>query len=182
MENTLALTVAHKANRLAWAKRMVVTPKEGWERTVFSDEKKFNLDGTDGLQSFDMACGGRQERRSGGRMRIKRRPERNIGFYASLSVSVGISLKMPPRSPAFPTCRHSSLKSVASTLKSTVMLTSVLPIRTPYVPIVSAANMLKLVASTIKYVGSSVFSRSVFSSSAFSSSVFSTSVSRRLCS
>ncbi|KAE9045847.1 hypothetical protein PR001_g4799 [Phytophthora rubi] len=66
MENTLALTVAHKANRLAWAKRMVVTPKEGWERTVFSDEKKFNLDGTDGLQSFDMACGGRQERRCTG--------------------------------------------------------------------------------------------------------------------
>ncbi|KAE9137170.1 hypothetical protein PF005_g944 [Phytophthora fragariae] len=48
---------------------------------------------------------------------IKRHPERNMGFYASLPVSVGISLKMPPRSPAFPTCRHSSLKSVASTLK-----------------------------------------------------------------
>ncbi|KAE9248261.1 hypothetical protein PF004_g3937 [Phytophthora fragariae] len=100
-----------------------------------------------------------------------------MGFYASLPVSVGISLKMPPRSPAFPTCRHSSLKSVASTLKSVAR-----PFETrdssltPYVPIVSAANMLKLVASTIKYVGSSVFSRSVFSSSAFSSSVLSTSV------
>ncbi|KAE9154572.1 hypothetical protein PF001_g1494 [Phytophthora fragariae] len=92
---------------------------------------------------------------------IKRHPERNMGFYASLPVS---------------------LAQVGGQHTQTVLLTSVLPIRTPYVPIVSAANMLKLVASTIKYVGSSVFSRSVFSSSAFSSSVFSTSVSRRLCS
>ncbi|GMF21902.1 unnamed protein product [Phytophthora fragariaefolia] len=51
MESTLALTTAHKAARLAWAKDMVLKSTEEWDCVVFSDEKKFNLDGPDGLQS-----------------------------------------------------------------------------------------------------------------------------------
>ncbi|KAG6942097.1 hypothetical protein JG687_00019261 [Phytophthora cactorum] len=52
MENTLALTAVHKAHRLAWEKRMVVTPQTDWERIIFFDEKRFNQDGPEGLQSY----------------------------------------------------------------------------------------------------------------------------------
>ncbi|KAJ8540678.1 hypothetical protein ON010_g12548 [Phytophthora cinnamomi] len=52
MENTLPLTALHKAHRLEWVKHMVVTPKEDWQRIIFSDEEKFNLDEPDGLQSY----------------------------------------------------------------------------------------------------------------------------------
>uniref|UniRef100_H3H4F5 Tc1-like transposase DDE domain-containing protein n=1 Tax=Phytophthora ramorum TaxID=164328 RepID=H3H4F5_PHYRM len=52
MENTLALTAAHKARRLEWAKHMVVTSKKDWQRITFSDGKKFNLDGPNGLQRY----------------------------------------------------------------------------------------------------------------------------------
>ncbi|GMF26055.1 unnamed protein product [Phytophthora fragariaefolia] len=52
MENTLALTTAHKAARLAWAKDIVLKSTEEWDCVVFSDEKKFNPDGPDRLQRY----------------------------------------------------------------------------------------------------------------------------------
>ncbi|KAG2779764.1 hypothetical protein PC116_g6890 [Phytophthora cactorum] len=49
MDNTLPLTKQHKMARLNWAKNMIIQPDK-WSQIVFSDEKKFNLDGPDGLR------------------------------------------------------------------------------------------------------------------------------------
>ncbi|KAG3247625.1 hypothetical protein PI124_g7690 [Phytophthora idaei] len=46
------LTKHHKANRLKWAREKVTWDAAKWSQLVFSDEKKFSLDGPDGLQFY----------------------------------------------------------------------------------------------------------------------------------
>lgn len=45
------LTVGHKSARLEFAKKYM-SWAEQWRQVVFSDEKKFNLDGPDGIRSY----------------------------------------------------------------------------------------------------------------------------------
>ena len=45
------LTEQHKLNRLQWARERMGWTKK-WENIVWSDEKKFNLDGPDGFQYY----------------------------------------------------------------------------------------------------------------------------------
>ena len=46
------LTKAHKIKRVEWAMAKITWNAEKWANTVFSGEKKFNLDGPDGLQFY----------------------------------------------------------------------------------------------------------------------------------
>ena len=47
-----ALTAEHKKMRVDCVKKKVTWTKEKWETVVFSDEKKFNLDGPDSFQCY----------------------------------------------------------------------------------------------------------------------------------
>ena len=51
MKKTLSLKAIHKEKRLKWA-RFHMTWEDKWAKVIFSDEKKFNLDGPDGLKYY----------------------------------------------------------------------------------------------------------------------------------
>jgi hypothetical protein len=67
MENTLPLSTSDKRARESWAWDMLMNkdPVRSWGTIVFSDEKKWNLDGPDGFQTYwrDLRRPARQTKR-----------------------------------------------------------------------------------------------------------------------
>ena len=47
-----AITDQHKAAHLSWAKDHLVRGASFWKRIIFSDEKRWTLDGPDGLACY----------------------------------------------------------------------------------------------------------------------------------
>jgi len=46
------LLARHKTARIAWARTHLEWGAVNWEKVIFTDEKKFNLDGPDGLSYY----------------------------------------------------------------------------------------------------------------------------------
>ena len=46
------LTMKHKEKRLEYARQNQTMSGKDWRKVVFSNEKKFNLDGSDGFQKY----------------------------------------------------------------------------------------------------------------------------------
>jgi transposase len=67
-----------KKKRLAWAKAMIVKPKEYWRRVIWTDESKFNLFSSDGKlwvwravgEAFDEKCTSKTVKHGGGNVMV----------------------------------------------------------------------------------------------------------------